>query len=299
MLSLKELLQKQTKLILSSRTNALLYAVILALLPYCTWLAMTVIALVTLRKGEREGGRILLSVLLAHALMLLTSLPLYAALFNSVLVFVPIYLAAYVLRATKSWQAVATLLFFLVIVSSVIIQQMVPEWVISQYTVIQNLVKASQSDQMVVKWLEDAAQVPLQVMANYLLGIQLVFTIVSVWSALMLARSLQSQLFYSGGFTKEVLSFRGNRLSCMVMISLILAAWQWNILAMNVLPVLGFFYFLAGLSLCANFIMTKSSKLILAVLVVPLIFIPFLMMPLYIILGLLDSIFNIRLTVCR
>lgn len=299
MLSLKDLLQKQAKIILSSRTKALMYAVILALLPYCTWLAMTVIALVTLRKGQREGGRILLGVLLTHALMLVTSLPLYAALFNSALVFLPTYLAACALRATTTWQAVAAVLFFLAISSAMIIQQLVPEWVISQYTTMLAVIQASQPDQMIVRWLEDAAQIPVQVMANYLLGIQLLSAVVSVWSSLMLARSLQSQLFYAGGFMKELLSFRGNRLSCLLMITLIVGAWQWNMIAMNVLPVFGFFYFLAGVSLCANFVMTKSSKLLLAVLVVPLVFIPFVMMPLYIILGLLDSIFNIRLAVCR
>ena len=299
MLSLKVVLKKQAQLILSSHTKALLYAGISAVLPYCTWLAMTVLALVTLRKGEREGGRILFAVLLVHTLGLLSSFSLSVALFNSALVFVPTFLAAYILRATQSWQTVAAALFFLGIVAAVIIQQFVPEWVISQYTVMRTLILASQPDQMIVQWLEEASQMPVQVMANYLLGIQLLFAVVSIWTTLMLARSLQAQLFYPEGFLKELLSFRGNRLSCMVMIALIVAAWQWNILAMNMLPILGFFYFLSGLSLCANFIMNKSSKMILAVLIVPLMFVPFVMMPLYIILGLLDSIFNIRLAVCR
>lgn len=299
MLPIKGLFKKQAELILSSRSTALLYAVILALLPFCTWLTMVVIALVTLRKGEREGGRILLTVMLVHGMTLLSSLPLYAAVFNTLIIFVPTYFAAYGLRVTSSWQAVAAQLFLLVIVSSVIIQQMVPEWIMSQFAIIQSVVQASQPDQLLAKWLNEPSGVPVLVLANYALGIQLMSAIMSVWSALWVARSLQSQLYYPGGFAKEVLTFRGNRMSCVVMILMCFAAWQWNVVAMNVLPVLILFYLLAGLSLCANFILGKSSRMLLVVLILPLIFLPFVMVPLYIILGLLDSVFNIRLAFCR
>jgi hypothetical protein len=72
------------------------------------------------------------------------------------------------------------------------------------------------------------------------------------------------------------------------------------VVAMNVLPVLILFYLLAGLSLCANFFMgKKSSRMMLVALILPLVFLPFVVLPLYIILGLLDSVFNIRLALCR
>lgn len=299
MLRLKGLFKKQAELILSSRKQALLYAVLFALLPYCTWLAMVVIALVTLRKGQQEGMRILATVMLAHGSVLWMSMPLYAVIFNLLLVFAPVYMAAYVLRVTSNWQAVSAALFFLVILSSLFIQQMVPEWVMSQYAMLQSIVQASQSDHVLSKWLNDTSGFPALALANYTLGIQLMSAVLSIWSALLLARSLQSQLFYPGGFKQELLTFRGNRLSFIVMLLLCVAAWQWNVVAMNVLPVLVLFYLLAGLSLCANFIMGKLSRGILVVLILPLLFMPFVMLPLYIILGLLDSVFNIRLAFVR
>lgn len=299
MLPIKGLFKKQAELVLSSRNTALLYAVILAILPYCTWLTMVVIALVTLRKGEREGGRILLTVMLVHCITLLSSLPFYAAAFSTLIIFLPTFFAAYSLRLTSSWRAVAALLFLLVIVSAIIIQKMVPEWVMSQFAFIQSMVQASQPDQLMTKWLNEPSGVPVLVLANYALGIQFMSAIMSVWSALWVARSLQSQLYYPGGFAQEALTFRGNRMSCVVMILMCLAAWQWNVVAMNVLPVLILFYLMAGLSLCANFILGKSSRMLLVVLILPLIFLPFVMVPLYIILGLLDSVFNIRLAFCR
>ncbi|MCX7091381.1 MAG: hypothetical protein NTU48_08035 [Legionellales bacterium] len=299
MLRLRGLFKKQAELILASRKQATLYAVILALLPYCTWFAMVVIALVTLRKGQKEGARILVTVMLVHGSLLSTAMPLYAVICNMFLVFVPVYVAAYVLRAMSSWQAVGAVLFFLVILSSVFIQQMVPEWVMSQYAMFQSIVQASQSEHVLTKWLDDATGVPALAMANYTLGIQLMSAVLSVWSALLLARSLQSQLFYPGGFKQELMTFRGNRLSFIVMLLLCAAAWQWNVVAMNVLPVLVVFYLLAGLSLCANFFMGKLSRGTLVVLILPVLFIPFVMLPLYIILGVLDSVFNIRLAFFR
>lgn len=299
MLRLKGLLKKQAELILASRKQATLYAVILALLPYCTWFALVVIALVTLRKGQREGARILVTVMLVHGSLLSISMPFYAVMCNMLLVFTPVYIAAYVLRVTSSWQAVGSVLFFLVILSSILIQEMVPEWVMSQYAMFQSIVHASQSDHIFTKWLDDATGLPTLVMANYTLGSQLMSAVLSIWSAVLLARSLQSQLFYPGGFKQELLTFRGNRVSFIVMLLLSVAAWQWNVVAMNVLPVLVLFYLLAGLSLCANFFMGKWSRGTLVVLILPVLFIPFVMLPLYIILGMLDSVFNIRLAFFR
>lgn len=300
MLRLTGLVKKQAELILSSRKNALLYAVVLTLLPYCTWLAMMVVALITLRKGEQEGGRILGGVMLVHGLTVLTTVSPSVALFNTIILFAPTYLAACALRMTSSWQAVATVMFLLTLVSSVVVQTLIPEWVMSQYAALQSILQASQPDHALVKWLNDASGVPNVVMANYSLGIQLMCAVISVWSTLLMARSLQARLFYPGGFTQELLSFRGNRLSSIVMLLLFGAAWQWNVVAINVLPVLILFYLMAGLSLCASFVMgKKSSRMLLALLILPLLFMPFVVLPLYIVLGLLDSVFNIRLVFCR
>lgn len=295
MVRLRGLFKKQAELVLASRQHALVYAIVLALLPYCAWLATVVIALVTLRKGPREGARILSGVILAHGALLCLSMPLHVVICNMLLVFAPVYFAAYVLRVTANWQSVSAFLFLVVILSSLFIQQIAPEWVMSQFTVIQSLVQASQSDQALAKWLHDTSGIPVVALANYALGIQLMSGVLSVLTALLFARSLQSQLFYPGGFKQELLTFRGNRLTCIVMLLLCAAAWRWNVVAMNVLPVLILFYLLAGLSLCANFIVGKWSRGTLVVLFVPLVCIPFVMLPLYIVLGLLDSVFNIRL----
>ncbi|PJD91400.1 MAG: hypothetical protein CK424_07200 [Legionella sp.] len=295
MLRLSELIQKQAETLLGSRQRALLYAMIFSVLPYCAWLAMVVIALVTLRKGERAGGHILVWVMLVHAMVSLPVMPISVTLINTMIFFVPGYIAACTLRITSSWQAVAAVLFLFVTVSALLVQLFMPEWITGQYAVIQSILKTSQPDHAVLKWLNEDSNVPALVLANYVFGIQLMSAMLSVLSSLMMARSLQSRLYYPGGFKHEMLTFRGNRLSFVVMMVVLLATWQWNTVAMNVILVLSLFYVMAGLSLCASLIMSKISRFAWFLLLLPVILMPFVMLPMYIFLGLLDSIFNIRL----
>ena len=48
-------LQKQGKFLLENKQYAILYASLLAILPYTVWLSVAIIALITLRKGWRDG----------------------------------------------------------------------------------------------------------------------------------------------------------------------------------------------------------------------------------------------------
>ena len=292
---LQGLIKNQAKLLLGTPRIAILYTALFSFSPYTSWIGMMIVALVTLRNGEREGGEMLFWAILAHSLYSLMSSSLGVVLVNSVIFFLPCYISACILRITSSWQAVAMGLFVQVMVTALVVQILAPDWVSAQYAMIQSILKASQPDHVLSKWLNDSAAVPDVVMANYAFGMQLMSAVISVLTSLTLARSLQSQLYYPGGFSQEMLSFRGNRVSFVVMMVLFVAAWQMNIVAMNVFPALAFLYMMAGLSLCANFLIGKASRWVLVILVLPLLFLPFVMLPLYVILGLLDSMFNLRL----
>lgn len=295
MLRFKGGFKRQVEAILSARQKAMMVTVVLAFLPFCAYLAMIVIALVTLRKGEKIGAPLLLGGVLAHTAFLLTHLSLASALINAVIFFVPGYLAACTLRKTSSWQTVALVLFGLVMMAAVMIQLWAPNWISAQYAVLQSILKASQSEQVLAKWSTSTSGIPVDVLANYVFGIQLLSLVIAVLLPLMIARAVQSQLFHVGGFTKEMLNLRGNRLSLLLFLILAGAAWQWNVIAIDVFPVMAFFYLLAGLSLCASFMVKKSSRLAWLLLILPLLLAPFVMLFLYIFLGLLDSFINIRL----
>ena len=57
-------IRKQGLLLLDSNRHAMLHAVTLALLPFTAWLSVVIIAFVTLRKGWRDGGWLLLPVIM-------------------------------------------------------------------------------------------------------------------------------------------------------------------------------------------------------------------------------------------
>ena len=71
MIHVNGFISQQGKHVLGDKRYALLYAVIFALFPYTTWLSLSVIALVTLKKGWREGALLVMPVSTAYFGMLL------------------------------------------------------------------------------------------------------------------------------------------------------------------------------------------------------------------------------------
>jgi len=297
----KGLITRQAELLLSSKQRALLIAVLLAVLPFCAWIAMIAIALVTLRKGEREGGQLLLAVMIAHTLISAITEPPIISVINTTIFFVPCYLGACILRMSASWQVVAGALLLLVCLTALGVQLCVPQWVVNQYKLLQSLIPTDQSQQLTsqLKWLKDTSRTSELIMANVIFGLQMLSAVISVLVSLVMARSLQSRLYYPKGFADEMLAFRGNRFSCVLFVLLGLGAWQLNVVAVNVMPVFALLYLMAGLSICAKLFMGKTSRFTGVLLLVPLMFVPFVMVPLYIVIGLLDGLFNLRVAFCR
>ena len=110
----------------------------------------------------------------------------------------------------------------------------------------------------------------------------------------MLARSVQAQLFCPGGFKREMLTFRGDKIELLLLVILFIAANQQNVFAMSLLPILIFYFMLAGLSLSFN-VLAKQRPLRLMVLsIASILLLPFVMLPVYVIFGALDALFNLR-----
>ena len=202
---------------------------------------------------------------------------------------------------SASWQAVAGALLLLVTLAALGVQQCVPDWVLAQYKLLQSLILTDQSQQVTsqLKWLKEMSGTSELIMANCLFGFQMLSGVMSVFVSLIMARALQSRLYYPKGFAKEMLAFRGNRLSCMMFLIIALGAWQLNVVAINVVPVFALFYLMAGLSICASLLMGKTARFTGVLLVVPLMVVPFVMVPMYIVIGLLDGLFNLRVAFCR
>ena len=295
MTRLNGFIRNQGQFLLENKRHAMLYAVALALLPYTAWLSVAVVALVTLRRGWCDGGWLLILGITAYFASSLASTTASSAFVNALLTFMPCYLAACVLGFTASWRAVVGVFFLQVVVAVLLLQTFVPEFITAQYLYFQATLREIQSEGALLALINDKTSLNQIVLANYLLGVQAVAIVFSASVSLILARSGQSQLFYPGGFRREMLTFRGDRIGLLLLAIMFIAAHQQNVFAMCLLPILMFYFVLAGLSLSFNVLAKQRPLSALILLVSTLLLLPFIMLPVYIIFGSLDSIFNLRL----
>jgi len=291
----ESMVQRQAKRVLDNDRYALISAIMLSVLPYMGWLALALVALVTLRKGWRAGGLLVLPVMVGHMLLALKNVPLSTACFGSALNVIPCYVAAVVLGLTSSWRAVSAALFMFVIGGALFIQGVIPDFIAREYEQLQALMRGVVSGQMnMLDFWESHGASPL-LLANYLLGVQAASLAFSAMVPLFFARSIQSQLFYPGGFQQELLAFRGDKTSVAVLVVLFVGAYSDLFLAINGLPLVLFYFILAGLSLAACLLSRIRPLGVLVLLLVPTVLLPWVMLPLYVLLGAFDGLFNFRL----
>lgn len=300
MLPLSGLIQNQGKLLLSSRKQAVLYAVALALFPYSSWLSCSVIALVALRKSVYEGGVVLLYAMAAHlSLSMIFGAAISTALINTLLTFVPCYLAACTLRLTMSWRFVSGVFFLQTFIVMAMIQLFAPDFILNQFQFILTIIKETQTEGSVFDYLNTVQGETELIFAHYVAGIQAIGVVLTSSVSLMLARAVQSALYYPGGFKQEMLQFRGDKTGGLLFIAVLFAVKQDYLLAIDLLPILMFYFTLVGVTLGFQILYRKKAITSFLFLIIPLILIPYVMFPLYIILGSLDSFFNFRMYLQR
>lgn len=293
MMNVNGFISQQGKKLLENNRHAMLYAVLLAVIPYTTWLSLAVIALVTLRKGWREGAMLLMPVMTAFLACSLAAAPVKLAIINTLLAFLPCYLAACVLSMSASWRAVAGVFFLLLLISAMLFQVVMPEFITAQYQYLYAAMNELNPD-VLPKALANIHGSNQLVLANYLFGLQLASLVLTAALPLTLARSVQSQLYYPGGYLQEMHSLRGNRIGFLLLVVMFIAASQGKLIAMNMLPLLVMYFLSAGLSLSFYAFAGRKIRGASLILIAPLILVPFIMLPVYVILGSLDSLFNLR-----
>ncbi len=293
MVHIREIIHKQMQLYLSNWHYALLYTLILAVLPYTSWLAVSGISLLTLRRGLRCGAFILLPVAVVYYALVLKSLTHMGAFLNTCVLFIPCFIGALVLRLTSTWQAVSGVFFLLIAIIALAVQVFAPDFVVNQYMYLEDILQKSQSDAAIIKILADLSTTDKSVVASYAFGLQLLSIFLSAFISLIFARSMQSRIYNFGGFTREALGFRACKIAIFILFLLFLGAAKQNMLAMMLLPAVIIYFLLAGLSICASTISKKSSKLMFVVFV-PIALMPVISVPFYSFLGLFDSLFSLR-----
>lgn len=287
-------LRHQLELMIKDSRYALAYAMLFSFFSYTMWLSLTVIALVTLRRGLREGLWVMLPVSFIHAAVSTIHLPWSAAVLNALLTFLPVFSGALVLHQTTQWRMVAGVFFLQVVLAAILVQMFYPAFITEQFHYLQKIAQNLPEDNALLVLLSAQHKIDGRLLANYLFGTQAAGLIASALLPLMFGRQLQAGLFNPGGFRQEVLAFRSGKIELVLLTALIVGAYQQNVLAMNCLPVVGFYFLLAGLSVGYYVLAGKKSMWVLLLLVLPVGLLPFIMMPIYLLIGFFDGIINFR-----
>jgi hypothetical protein len=136
-------------------------------------------------------------------------------------------------------------------------------------------------------------------MAHLVLGIKSLLSLSSAIVSLLLARFIQSQLYYPGAFKKEMQGFRCGKLALALLVTLSAAAYSGVLLAIDILPFMFFYFLLSGLLLCMDLLSIKKNVSVIAFVIIALLVSLKQICFVGIFFGILDSLFNIRMYFSR
>ena len=287
-------IDKQGQRLLEHPRHLFLLALVFSLLPYTQCLALVLIALITLRKGLLQGAFLMLPVMLVHFSLSLRLIPGGLACLNTVLSFVPCYLAAAVLSLTLSWRAVVAVFVLQVLCVGILLQGFVPDFFAQQAEVIRHAIQSSDPDHSLDGFLQAISGNNATILGHVFFGIQAFGLVFSATLSLMMARALQARWYYPGGFKKEFLSLRCDKIDLALLALVIAVTLAGFCLAIDVLPTMIFFTLLVGLSIATRLLAGKSVRGVAFLLVIPILVLPFFAVPAYLALAVLDVFFDFR-----
>jgi len=197
-------------------------AVLSALVPPVSWLSSGALALVTLRKGNREGLLVLVAALVGAGVLSQLSLgsPLPALSFALVL-WLPVLIMAVVLRTTVSLGAAMAVAGLLGLVAVAVVHVLLgdpgPWWVAVLGPMIEPALQGMDAQQALgVRDSIDAA-------SGYLTGLMVAAGLFNLVLGLVIGRLWQAGLYNPGGFRRDFHALRLPRVAAIVAIVLFAA----------------------------------------------------------------------------
>ena len=288
-------LQKQGHYLLHNQLYASIIAATLAFIPFSGWLSLALIALVTLRKGSYNGLKILIVGIAAAVIAASRNDALPYENIAILATFSIGYIAAILLRTAASWKVVVGIVLTISLLVMALIHWLAPEYILEQFHALLAMFRKIEPGGAVLRLLDGKHGASQEILANYLLGIQVFSIVFSALSSVMLARYIQSMLFYPGGFREEILAFRASRTGVFMLVISAVGVYQHYPVAISFLPILVVYLMAAGMSLFFKVMSRKKDLFTILLLIAPLVVVPYVMLPVYVLFGSLDSLFNFRL----
>jgi len=287
--------------IMKGRMQAILVASTLALLslpfPPVSIVSSATVALVTLRRGGREGLYILVCACLAAGLLsALLQIGYQFALLYGLVLWAPVWVVSIILREGRQLAIaieIAVVLGMVGVIGFYLYQpQPVQFWREVLAVMIQPMLQANPDAP--VEMVKQSAET----FAHFMTGAIAAGTVYGMLFGLFLARWWQAALFNPGGFREEYLGLRGHKALAIgtVLIAAVagLAGGTLAELCWNLLVLLFVLYTFVGAAvLHATFAVMKGSRFMVPFLYVTLLIIPHIM-ALIAIIGLCDSWLDLR-----
>ena len=263
---------------------SVVFVLLSLLLPPLSMISAAAVALVTLRKGHREGIVTIFGSAIAVGILgqLLFGSPGFAVAY-ALGFWVPIWIFAILLR--ESGQLVLALeaafgIGFLIIFGVYLISSdPASVWQDRLYMVLQPVIQNPPTG-------IDTDQIEslIQVVSHYMTGILVSGSIISLVLAMLLGRWWQALLFNPGGFRKEFLGVKSHALTgYLILLFLVLAGLSSGLVAegMQNATILAFFFYLVfGVSVLHVLISaTSMSRLLLPVMYIVMFLVPHALIP--------------------
>lgn len=245
--------------VMRGRKQAILMIVLFNLVPFLGWLSDVTVALVTLRKGAKEGFLVLIWAILpsvVFAVIGYSQFWFYNVIGGSLMV----YLFAIMLRNANSWATVLCYATLFGIVGVIAVHIYNPDiaavWA-KQLTSYMQWLKGQWGTALDFKRMENAAHL----FAKFGTGLQIVFILVSDLISLLVARWGQSLLYNPNALQPELLNIRLGYVAISTLVLLVFASISGIAVAIDSMPVVLMLFSLAGLSLLHGAIaLIKASK---------------------------------------
>lgn len=194
-------------LLLKGRMEAVALAMLFYFIPFFSFLTSVTVALVTLRKGTKEG-LFVASIAMVPALIVATQQAhMIIGLAEVIVTFGVAWLFASVLYESRSWGMVLYTALGVAVLIGIIAHVGFPEHVVRSKALLKEMFMLLQKKGQ-LKYDAVSMQENINWFASYFLGMQIAVSTFMVLVNLAFARYMQSKVFYPGGFGKEVLYFR-------------------------------------------------------------------------------------------
>lgn len=287
--------------IMKGRMQAMMVAAALALLslafPPASIVSSASVALVTLRRGGKEGLYVLVCACLAAAVLsLFLSIGYQFALLYGLVLWTPVWLISIVLREGRNLGVaieMAVLLGVVAVVGFYMYQSQPAQFWGGVLSVMMQPMLEARPD-VPVEQIKQSAQA----FAHFMTGAIAAGSVYGLLFGLFLARWWQAALYNPGGFRAEFLAMKGHaKLAMGSMLLVALAALSSGVLAeisWNMVLVLFVLYTFIGTAvLHASFAVMKGSRFMVPFLYLTLVLIPHVMVIIAVI-GLTDNWLNLR-----